>query len=156
MSLFFPQVVYWKKNVFKLLARYARDINGRSPNPFTWRWQFFFLAKKKKEQEIFRSRIWACIFHVKWCTVGCIIQRHEVASKQNSLGNVSWGKEIAPLLQWICWLEKSGLIFFVFLHLLSCRWFYWTFASARGETPQGRGVSKGRVNSKERKNSFCR
>ena len=70
--------------------------------------------KKKEQEQIFRSRIWACIFHVKWCTVGCIIQWYEVASKPNSLGDVSRGKEIAPLLPWICWLEKSDLIFFYF------------------------------------------
>ena len=74
----------------------------------------FVPGKKKKEQEIFRLRIWACIFRVKWCTVGCIMQWHEVASKPNSSGDVSWEKEIAPLLLWICWLEKSGLIFFYF------------------------------------------
>ena len=115
MSLFFPQVVYCKENIFfKLLGRLqTRDINSRSPNRFTWRWQFLFLVTKK-EQEIFRSRIWACIFRVKWCTVGCIMQWHEVASKPNSSGDVSWEKEIAPLLLWICWLEKSGLIFFYF------------------------------------------
>ena len=79
----------------------------------TWRGHFFFLAEKR-EQEIFWSRIWACKFRVKWCTVGCIMQWHEVASKPNSSGDVSRGKEIAPLLQWICWLEKSGLIFFSF------------------------------------------
>ena len=115
VSLFSPSCLLKGKYFFKLLARLeTRDINGRSPNPFTWRWQLFFLAKKKKEQEIFRSRIWACIFHVKWCTVGCIIQWHEVASKPNSLGDVSRGKEIATLLPWICWLEKSDLIFFYF------------------------------------------
>ena len=46
--------------------------------------------------------------------MGCILQWHEVALKPNSSGDVSRGKEIAPLLQWICWLEKSGLIFFSF------------------------------------------
>ena len=57
MSLFFPKVFYYKENTFfKLLARLqTRDINGRSPNRLTWRWQFFFLVEKKK-QEIFRSR----------------------------------------------------------------------------------------------------
>ena len=118
--LFFPQVVYCKENIFfKLLGRLqTRDINGTSPNRFTWRWQFLFLVKKK-EQEIFRPRIWACIFRVKWCTVGCIMQWHEVASKPNSSGDVSWEKEIASLLLWICWLEKSGLIFFVFTFVIT-------------------------------------
>ena len=120
MSLFFPQVVYCKENIFfKLLGRLkTRDINSRSPNPFTWPWQFLFLVEKK-EQEIFRSHNWACIFRVKWCTVGCIMQWHEVASKPNSSGDVSWEKEIAPLLLWICWLEKSGLIFFIFTSVIT-------------------------------------
>ena len=30
--------------------------------------RFFF--GKKKEQEIIRSRIWTCIFRIKWYTVG--------------------------------------------------------------------------------------
>ena len=42
------------------------------------------------------------------------MQWHEVASKPNSSGDVSWGKEIALLLQWMCWLEKSGPFFFSF------------------------------------------
>ena len=115
VSLFSQSCLLKGKYLFELLARLqTRDVNGRSPNPFT---TIFLPGRKKKEQEIFRSRRWACIFHVKWCTVGCIIQWHEVASKPNSLGDVSCGKEIAPLLQWICWLKKSGLIFFLYFYI---------------------------------------
>ena len=39
VNVFFSRQVAncMENNFFKLLARYARDINGRSPNPFTWR-----------------------------------------------------------------------------------------------------------------------
>ena len=38
--------------------------------------------QKKKEQEIFCSRMWACIFRVKWYTLGMHNAWHEVALKQ--------------------------------------------------------------------------
>ena len=90
----FPQVVFivWKIFVFKLLARLqTRDINGMSPNPFTWRWQLFFLAEKR-EQEICRSRLWTCIFRVRWCTVGMHSAIARTVLETNSLGNISLGK----------------------------------------------------------------
>ena len=60
-----------KKSFLELFARLqTRDISDMSPNRFTWRWQFFLLAEKKKTQDIFCSRMWAWIFRVKRCTVG--------------------------------------------------------------------------------------
>ena len=84
---------------FKLLARHNSS------------WQ------KKKEQEIFRSRSWACIFRVKWYTVGMHNAMTRTGLETNSSWDVSRGKEKVPLLQWICWVQKSGLIFFLFFHV---------------------------------------
>ena len=58
--------------------------------------------------------MWACIFRVKWCTVGIHNAMTRSGLETNSSGDVSWGKEKAPLLQWIRCLKKSGLIFFFF------------------------------------------
>ena len=54
---------------------------------------FFFLQKKKKKQEIIRSRMWTCIFGVKWCTVGMRNAMARTVLKTNSSGDVSLGKE---------------------------------------------------------------
>ena len=60
-----------EKIFLELFARsQSRDINGMSPNPFRWWWQFFLVARKKKEHDIFCSRMWMCIFRAQWCTVG--------------------------------------------------------------------------------------
>ena len=72
----------------------------------------FSFWQKKKKQEIFRSRRWACIFRVKWYTVGMHNAMTRSDPETNSSGDVSRGKEKVPLLQWICWVQKSGLIFF--------------------------------------------
>ena len=60
------------------------DINGMSPNPITWRWKFFLLAEKK---EIFCSRMWACIFRLKWCTVGIHNAMARTGLETNSSGD---------------------------------------------------------------------
>ena len=59
--------------------------------------------------------MWACIFRVKWYTLGM----HNVLTRSGLETNSSWdvsrGKEKVPLLQWICWVQKSGPI--VFFHV---------------------------------------
>ena len=115
----------------------------------------FFLLAEKKEQEIFCSRMWACIFGVKWYTVGIHNAIARSGLEKNSSEDVSLWKEKAPLLQWIFWLKKSGLITFLKI-LLSCRWIYWTFASAKDETPWWRVVSEWHFNPKEKKTSSRR
>ena len=63
------QVAYcMRKSFLELFARLqSRDINDMSLNPFTWRWQFYWL--KKKAQDMFCSRMRAWIFCVKRCTI---------------------------------------------------------------------------------------
>ena len=68
--------------------------------------------QKKKEQEIFSSRMWACIFRVKWYTVGMHNAMTRTGLETNSSWDVSRGKEKVPLLQWICWVQKSGPVIF--------------------------------------------
>ena len=118
MSFFFSiSCLLYGKYLFKLSARLqTRDVNGRSPKPFTGRWPFFSLAEKQK-QEIFRSRMWACIFRVKWCIVGMHNAITRSGLETNSSGDVSWGKEKASLLQLICWLKKicSNNFFYIFV-----------------------------------------
>ena len=97
-------LIVWKR-VFELFARLqTRDINGMSPNPFTWRWQFFLLAEKKTKR-YFCPRMWAWIFRVKRCTVGMRNGMAQIGLEINSSGDVLLEKEKAPLLQWICWLK---------------------------------------------------
>ena len=45
-----PQVAHcMKKSFLELFAQLqTRNISDMSPNPFTWRWQFFLLAENKK------------------------------------------------------------------------------------------------------------
>lgn len=43
--------------------------------------------EKKKEQEIFRSRRWACIFRPKWCTVGIHNAMARTGLETNSSGD---------------------------------------------------------------------
>lgn len=93
------------ENIFLKLFAWlqSRDINGMSPNPFTWRWQVFFLAKEK--------RTWNLLFayvnvHISYKMM------HRTGLETNSSWDVSRGKEKVPMLQWICWVQKSGLIFF--------------------------------------------
>ena len=114
--------LYAKYIFFKLSARLkSKDINGMSPNLLTWRWQFFFLAEIK-EQEIFCSHMWTFIYRIKWCTVRMHNALTRTGLEKNSSGDVSLRKEKAPLLLWVCWFKKSGLM--ICFHLLSCRWFY--------------------------------
>ena len=58
------------------------DINGLSPNPFTWRWQFFLLVGKK-ENKTSSVRVCGCAFFVlNDAQLGCIMQWHQLALKQ--------------------------------------------------------------------------
>ena len=98
---FFGLMGYYYFCIIIGLRSASSTINGRSPNLFTWRWQFFFLAEKKGK-EIYRLRIWAYIFRVKWCTVGMHNAMARIGLETNSSGDVSLGKEKAPLLKWIC------------------------------------------------------
>ena len=99
------QVAYcMKKSFLELFARLqSRDINDMSLNPFTWRWQFYWL--KKKTQDMFCSRMRAWIFCVKRCTIWMHNVMAQIGLERNSSGDVSLEKEKAPLLQWICWLK---------------------------------------------------
>ena len=79
-------LIVWK-SFLELFARLQTiDINGMSPNPITWRWKFFLLAEKK--EQIFCSRMWACIFRVKWCTVGIHNAMARIVLETNSSGDV--------------------------------------------------------------------
>ena len=100
---------------FKLLARLqTRDrmvghqVRLRGDHNFSSR-------QKKKEQEIFHSRMWACIFRVKWYTLGMHNALTRSGLETNSSWDVSRGKEKVPFLQWICWVQKSRPI--VFFHV---------------------------------------
>ena len=42
---------------------------------------------KKKEQDIFCSRMWACIFRLKWCTVGIHNAMARTGLETNSSGD---------------------------------------------------------------------
>ena len=89
-----------KKSFLEFFARLqSRDINDMSPNPFTWRLQFFLLAEKKKGQDISCSRMRAWIFCVKRCTVWMHNVMAQIGLERNSSGDVSLEKERAPLLQ---------------------------------------------------------
>ena len=61
------------------------------------------LAEKKKQnkkkQDVFCSRMWAWIFHVKRCTVGMHNAMAQIGLETNSLADISLEMEKAPLLQ---------------------------------------------------------
>ena len=44
-------------------------------------------GRKKKNQKIFRSRRWACIFRLKWCTVGIHNAMARTGLETNSSGD---------------------------------------------------------------------
>ena len=100
VSFFSPKLLIVWKIFFSSFSLYCRQyilmvghqIRLRGDDNFS-SWQ------KKKGQDIFRSRIWACIFRIKWCTVGTHNAMARIGLETNSSGEVSWGKEIAPLLQ---------------------------------------------------------
>ena len=102
-KIFFSSFLLDCKQEIWMVGRQVRLRGGHNSSS----WQ-----KKKKEQEIFHSRRWACIFRVKWCTVGMHNAMTRSGLETNSSWDVSRGKEKVPLLQWICWVQKSGLIFF--------------------------------------------
>ena len=129
----FTQVAYCMQNIFYSFSldckveiwMVCHQIRLRCNDKFS-----FWL--KKKEHEIFCSRMWTCIYRIKWCTVGMHNALARTGLETNSSWDVLLRKEKAPLLQWICWLKKSGIM--ICFHLLSCRWLYETFASAKSET----------------------
>ena len=91
-------LIVWKR-VLELFARLqTRDINGMSPNPSTWRWQFFLLVEKK-EEDIFCPHMWAWIFRVKRCTLGMRNEVAQIGLETNSSADVLLEKEKVPLLQ---------------------------------------------------------
>ena len=55
--------------------------------------------KTKKKQDVFCSRMWAWIFHVKRCTVGMHNAMAQIGLETNSLADISLEMEKAPLLQ---------------------------------------------------------
>ena len=55
--------------------------------------------KNKKKQDVFCSRMWAWIFHVKRCTVGMHNAMAQIGLETNSLADISLEMEKAPLLQ---------------------------------------------------------
>ena len=147
-------LIVCKIYIYKLFVRLqSRDINGMSPNLLKWRWQFFFLAEKKKNKKS-SVRMWTCIYRIQWCTVRMHNALARTGLETNSSGDISLRKEKAPLLLWVYWLKKSSLM--ICFHLLSCRCVYETFALVKGKTPLWRVVSERRLNFKEKKNWFCR
>ena len=130
----FNQVSYCMQKIFlQLFTRLQSiDMNGMSPNPFTWRWQLFFLAKEKRT----RNFLFAYVnVHISYKMMH---RRNAWRIGTNWPWNKFFGrcfnrKEKTPLLLWVCWLKKFGIM--ICFHLLSCRWFYETFALVKGETP---------------------
>ena len=54
----YPSFLLYEKEFLELLARLqTRDINGLSPNPFTWRWQFFLLVEKKSRRYLLSAYV---------------------------------------------------------------------------------------------------
>ena len=111
MSFILPKLfIVWKKifQAFRSMAnkRYKWYVTKSVYVAITT----FFSWQKKKEQEITRSRMWTRIFRVKWCTIGMHNAMARIVLETNSSGDVSLGKDQAPLLQWTCWLKTSGLI----------------------------------------------
>ena len=109
----FTQVAYCMQNIFYSFSpdckveiwMVCHQIRLRGNDKFSsW--------LKKKEHEIFCSRMWTCIYRIKWCTVGMHNALARTGLETNSSWDVSRGKEKVPMLQWICWVQKSGLIFF--------------------------------------------
>ena len=102
--LLFTRVVYCMEKIFsKHFARWQiRDINGRSRNPFTWPWQFFFLTEKKRTRDHPFAYV-ACIFRVKWCTGGMHNAMARTVLETNSSGDVLLGKE-----KLYCYNESFG------------------------------------------------
>ena len=129
----FTQVSYCMQNIFlQLFARLqSRDINGMSPNPFTWRWQVFFLSKEKRTRNLLLAYV---NVHISY----------EMMHRRNAYRvgtNWPWNKFLmrrfikkgkSSIAIMDLWLKKSGLM--ICFHLLSCRWFYETFAPAKSET----------------------
>ena len=56
-------------------------------------------TKQKKKQDIFCSRIWAWIFHVKRCTIGMHDAIAQIGLETNSSADISLEMEKGPLLQ---------------------------------------------------------
>ena len=73
-----------------------------------------------QNKRINKSSVRVCglsFFCVKWCTVQMHNAMTQSGLETNSSGDVSVGKEKAPLLQWICRLKNSGLmIFYICYH----------------------------------------
>ena len=54
----YPSFLLYEKYFLELFARlHTRDINGMSPNPFTWRWQFFLLVEKKSRRYLLSAYV---------------------------------------------------------------------------------------------------
>ena len=120
VSLFSPSCLLKGKYFFKLLARLqTRDVNGRSPNPFTT----IFLPSGKK-----RTR------NLPFAYMGVHISCKMMHSRMHNTTARS-GLETKFLRR--CFMRKGNSpiatmnllarkiwfnLFFVFLHLLSCRW----------------------------------
>ena len=104
MSFFLSKLfIVCKRHFSRLSARLqTRVLSGMSLIPFYVAIAIFVPGRKKKKQEIFCSRMWACIFRVKWCTLRMHNAMARIGLKTNSSGDVSLGKEEAPLLKWIC------------------------------------------------------
>ena len=103
----YPSCLLYGKIFLELFVRLqTRDINGISPNPFTWWWQFFLVARKKKKNMTSSVRVCGCAFFVpNDAQKGCIMQWHKLAT-----------------INLLAQIKCSVLI--IFLHSLSCRWFY--------------------------------
>ena len=99
----YPSCLLYGKIFLELFPRsQSRHINGRSPNPFTRRWQFFLMAEKKTKRKKKKSSGRVCgrvYFCVKWCKVGLHNSVVRIGLETNSSGDVLLGKEKAPLLQ---------------------------------------------------------
>ena len=102
----YPSCLFMEKSFLELFARsQSRGINGRSPNPFTWRWQFVLLAETKKTNKQTKnkkssSRVCGRVyFCVQWCKVGLHNAMARIDLAINSSGDILLGKEKALLLQ---------------------------------------------------------
>ena len=60
---------------------------------------YWLKKNKKKKQDVFCSRMWAWIFHVKRCTVGMHNAMAQIGLETNSSADISLEKGKAPLLQ---------------------------------------------------------